>query len=380
MTSRPRLEPRSLSPAEKLDWLRLIRSDNIGPITFFKLLEAFPSANAALDALPGLSSRGGRKKPLKAISKAETEREMEDLDKAGVQTIAWIEPEYPSLLAHIEDPPPLIFVRGHAHLLSKACVGVVGSRNASLNGQKLAFNIAADLGRGGLLVASGLARGIDTAAHKGSLETGTVAVMAGGVDVIYPSENEDLYQNIVERGAVMSEMKIGTQPTQRHFPRRNRMISGMSRGVAVIEAAVRSGSLITARMALEQNREVFAVPGNPSDPRSRGSNDLIRQGAHLLESAGDILSILKERYTTPLSEREHPGLSAPSDPVPSDAELDKARRIIEENIGFSPTPVDEIIRNCQVSRGPIAMILLELELAGRLERHPGNRVSIIQES
>jgi len=367
----------SLSPAEKLDRLRLIRSENVGPITFHRLLERFGSAGAALEALPDLALRGGREGRIRICPKATAEREMDAVEAIGARLIARGEAGYPPLLAHIEDAPPLITVLGHPHLLEKTAVGVVGARNASLNGQHLARQIAAGIGKTGRLVVSGLARGVDAAAHQGALETGTVAAVAGGVDVIYPKENTRLYNNIVERGAVFSETEPGTQPQARHFPRRNRLISGVSRGVVVIEASLRSGSLISARMALEQGREVFAVPGSPLDPRARGANKLIRDGAILTESADDVARVLDEMLSSLIAEPESFDYGAPPPVLPAPAEVDRLRSDITEKLGSAPVAVDEVIRACQTSPAVVSMVLLELELAGRLERHPGGRVSLV---
>lgn len=367
---------RGLSPAERLAWLRLIRSENVGPTTFFKLLEHFSTAEAALAALPELARRGGRTKPVAICPKAAAERELEALAKIGAQLLAWGEPDYPEALAAIDDPPPLIAVRGHAHLLKQRMVAVVGARNASANGRRFARQLATDLGQSGLVVISGMARGIDASAHEGALGTGTVAVMASGIDVIYPSENTALYEEIVARGAALSENPPGSEPLGRYFPRRNRMISGLSLGIVVVEAAARSGSLITARLALEQGREVFAVPGSPLDPRCRGTNSLIRQGAVLTESAEDVLSVLEGVLRPPLAERRRIVFPAPPAALPSEDELDTARAEVVERLSPVPTPVDEILRQCQLSSAVLSTVLLELELAGRLERHPGNQVSL----
>ena len=367
---------RELSPAERLAWLRLIRSENVGPTTFFKLLEHFSTAEAALAALPELARRGGRTKPVAICPKATAERELEALAKIGARLLAWGEPDYPEALAAIDDPPPLIAVRGHAHLLKQRMVAVVGARNASANGRRFARQLATDLGQSGLVVISGMARGIDASAHEGALGTGTVAVMASGIDVIYPSENTALYEEIVARGAALSENPPGSEPLGRYFPRRNRMISGLSLGIVVVEAAARSGSLITARLALEQGREVFAVPGSPLDPRCRGTNSLIRQGAVLTESAEDVLSVLEGVLRPPLAERRRIVFPAPPAALPSEDELDTARAEVVERLSPVPTPVDEILRQCQLSSAVLSTVLLELELAGRLERHPGNQVSL----
>ncbi len=369
--------PRTLTDAEKLDWLRLIRTDNVGPITFRRLLDRFGDAGRALSALPELARAGGRR-ALKPFGRAEAEAEMAALAGLGARLLAWGEPDYPPLLAHIEDPPPLLAVLGHVGLLAKKAVAIVGARNASLNGCRMAERLARDCGRGGLLVVSGMARGIDAAAHKGALATGTVAVLGGGIDVIYPKENADLYDRIRAEGLLASEVAPGTEPQARHFPRRNRLISGVSRGVVVVEASPRSGSLITARMALEQGRDVFAVPGAAGDPRAKGTNHLIRQGAFLTESADDVLQIVNEAERLPLTESKPLDFKGVSPAPPDAGELEKARETIEKRLSFAPLVVDEIVRNCQFSPSVVSWVLLELELAGRLERHPGNQVSLLQ--
>lgn len=377
MSDETKSRPQALSDAEKLDWLRLIRSDNVGPITFYKLLERFATAADALRALPDLSRHGGGKR-IKVFSKAKAEAEVEALVSIGARLVSRGGPDYPPLLAHIEDAPPLIGLLGHAHLLAKKAVAVVGARNASINGYRFARKIAADLGQGGLLVVSGMARGIDAAAHEGAIATGTLAVLGGGLDVVYPKENQSLYERIVAEGALISEVPPGTRPLARHFPRRNRLISGIARGVVIVEASPRSGSLITARMALEQGREVFAVPGSAVDPRAGGTNHLIRQGAILTESAEDVFQALNEAERTPLKEREPVDLKGVSLSAPAPDEVEEARGAIEKILSPTPSLVDEIIRNCQFSPPVVSWVLLELELAGRLERHPGNQVSLIQ--
>ena len=368
--------PRSLSRDERLDWLRLIRTENVGPITFRQLLTRFGSVAAALEALPELARRGGRR-PVTVCSKAAVERELAEVEAIGADLIALIEPGYPQALAALEDAPPLLSCFGHAHLFQQKTIGIVGARNASANGRRLAQRIAADLGKAGLLVASGLARGIDAAAHEGALDTGTAAVVAGGADVIYPEENTALYEEIKARGVIISEMPPGTVPVARHFPRRNRLIYGISLGVLVVEAAPRSGSLITARCALDQGREVFAVPGSPLDPRARGCNNLIRQGAVLIESAADVLDALEGPLSTPAREPAGPEFTGEAPTSPDEFELAAARAAVEELLGPTPVAVDEVIRQCQVSAAVVHMVLLEMELAGRAERHPGNRVALI---
>lgn len=368
---------RSIPVAEKVDWLRLIRSENVGPVTFFRLIEHFGSATAALDALPHLARRGGRAKAITVCPRAAAEAEFERVAAIGARLIAWGEPEYPPLLTHVEDAPPLLLALGHVHLLTKAAVAVVGARNASVAGCRFAGEIAADLGRGGLMVVSGMARGIDAAAHAGALDTGTAAVLGGGIDVVYPRENAALYESIRERGVLVSETEPGTAPQPRHFPRRNRIISGIARGVVVIEATLRSGSLITARLAADQGREVFAIPGSPMDPRSRGANNLLRQGAVLTESADDVLQVLRQSAQTPLMDRKGPEFQGKGTATADEREVDTARAGIAVALGPVPVTVDEIVRNCQFSPAAAMAALLELELAGRLERHPGNRVSLI---
>ena len=282
----------TLDQSERADWLRLIRSENVGPVTFFHLVRHYGSARAALDALPDLARRGG-KRAIRICPAANAEREIQALTEIGARLVAHGEPDYPRSLGAIEDAPPLIALLGNPDLLQRPMVAIVGARNASANGRRLAAALAGDLGAAGFSVVSGLARGIDTAAHTGSLKTGTIAVIAGGIDVVYPTENQDLHRDIASSGVLIAESAVGTKPVARHFPRRNRLISGLSIGVVVVEAAMRSGSLITARMALEQGREVFAVPGSPLDPRARGANNLIRQGATLTETADDVLQVAR---------------------------------------------------------------------------------------
>jgi DNA processing protein len=371
-------EPRQLSAAERLDWLRLIRSENVGPITFFQLLQRFGSAAAAIEALPRLARRGGLGRTLAICPKSEAEREIETLAARSAKLLFWGEPDYPVALAAIDDAPPVVGVQGHLHLLARPVIAVVGARNASANGRAFARQISAALGQAQFVVASGLARGIDAAAHEGALPTGTVAVLGGGLDVVYPPENAALYERVAAEGLLMSESPFGAAPHARNFPRRNRIISGLSRGVLVVEAAPRSGSLITARLAAEQGREVLAVPGSPLDPRCRGTNDLIRNGAVLVESASDVIEAVQAVLAPRISERGAARTFAAAPSTPSDSEIEKSRARVTESLGPSPVLVDEIVRQCQMSSATVSTILLELELAGRLERHPGNRVSLTQ--
>lgn len=368
---------RQISAAERLDWLRLIRSENVGPRTFNRLLERFGSAGAALTALPDMAKRGGLRRTITICAKSEAERELATAERLGLRYLASIEPGYPRWLAAVEDAPPLLTVMGDCSILAKPMIALVGARNASLNGRNFARKIAAELGRAGLVVASGMARGIDTAAHQGALATGTVAVLAGGADVVYPPENLALWKEIVQTGAAVSEMPPGTQPQASHFPRRNRIISGLSLGILVVEANARSGSLITARFAAEQGREVFAVPGSPMDPRSAGPNDLIRNGATLTEGVEDILNVISDLLRRPLSEGRKADFRGQPASIPAEDDLAKARADILELLGPTAVTVDEIIRQCQLSPSVVSWVLLELELAGRLDRHPGNKVSLL---
>lgn len=368
-------QARALSASEKLDWLRLIRCERVGPITFYKLLERFATAKAALDAIPDLAKAGGAK--IKVCPKAKAEDELAALDAIGATLIAQCEPDYPPLLALTEDAPPVLAVLGHVHLLKKRAVAIVGARNASINGKNFAGQLARDLGQSGLLVVSGLARGIDGAAHAAALDSGTIGVLGGGVDVVYPKEHQALYEEMAERGAVISEVEPATKPQARHFPRRNRIICGMARGTVVVEASPKSGSLITARMAAEFGREVFAVPGSPQDPRHQGTNALIREGATLVQSAQDILDGLKGQLESPHTPYQGLDISGQSTHSPDEKELHQARPLIQEMLSGTPVPVDEVLRNCQFSPATVSIVLLELELAGRLERHPGHRVSLV---
>lgn len=373
-------DDRVLGDAERLARLRLIRTENVGPVTFFRLMERFGTARLALDALPDLARYGGRKSALTICSSAAAEDEIAALRKIGATIVYWGEPDYPPLLAHIEDAPPLLFVRGHRHLLTKKAVALVGSRNASLNGRRFAGAMARALGAAGYLVASGMARGVDAAAHEGALATGTIAVLGGGIDVVYPREHQALYESLLESGAVCSEVALGTIPQARHFPRRNRIISGVARAVVVLEAGAKSGSLITARMALEQGREVFAVPGAPQDPRVRGANMLIRDGAHLTESADDVLTVLADMNFRGLDEGRRQAFAQADHGAPDYNTMTTARSDILGALDYGPTDIDDLIRASGHSPATVATVLLELELAGRLERQMGNKVALLADA
>jgi DNA processing protein len=358
---------RKLSPRQRRDWLTLARTENVGPVAFDQLVDRFGSAAEALEAIPDLARRGGRTSPLRLPSAGEIDKELADGQAIGAQLIASCEPDFPQALAALDPPPPLIWARGDVGLLHKPCVAVVGARVASAAGQRFARGVAADLGRAGLVVVSGMARGVDGAAHEGALPTGTVAVLGGGVDDIYPPDHAGLYARIVESGCVVSESPPGKGAVARDFPRRNRIISGLSRAVVVVEAELRSGSLITARLAAEQGREVLAVPGSPLDPRAKGTNDLLRQGAAICEGAEDVLRALDGLRG--LRERDPPGYAGPPvEPIPG-----LLRRVAEL---LSPTPVsrDEIVRAAQAPAPAVFAVLVELALAGRAELLAGGMV------
>jgi DNA processing protein len=370
----------SLANEKLVDVLRLIRTNNVGPVTFFQLLRRFGSATSALEALPELSARGGRKQAISPFTAEEAEKEIEAAQAFGAHMIMYGMPEYPKLLHQIPDAPPVITVCGSTQTWQdKESIAMVGARNASANGCQLAHKLARELGEYGLLVTSGLARGIDSFAHKGALATGTVGVIAGGIDNIYPPENAALYQQIRESGAIISEQPFGSLPYSGSFPGRNRIIAGMSSGTVVVEASPKSGSLITARFALENNREIFAIPGSPLDPRSKGCNQLIRQGAILVESAEDILHGTANLRSLRMQETPPPGyLHEPSAMQQDDHELQEARRLIIQKLGITPVAVDVLIGQSEIASQAVATVLLELELAGRLRRVAGNKVALAE--
>ncbi|MES2677395.1 MAG: DNA-processing protein DprA [Pseudomonadota bacterium] len=360
---------------EKIDWIRLSRSQNIGRSTFFHLLEIFGSAKSALENIGEFSLKGGRDKPIVICSLAEAEKELELTTKIGAEILLYNDQNYPKLLKEIADPPPVLTARGNIELLGKNILAIVGPRNASFNGCKFAKKIAAELGHRGFVVASGLARGIDTAAHQGSIETGTIAVIAGGIDNIYPKENENLYYDIAKKGVIISEIPFGTPPRGGNFPQRNRIISGISLGAVIVEATLKSGTLITARFALEQNREVFAVPGSPFDPRCQGTNRLIKQGAKLIENIDDIIEeliIIADRSDNiKLMEPISAGFSGFSTKSPNDNEIEKARQLILSKIDYSAISADEIITELQIPAQIVNIVLVQLELADRIENKNG---------
>lgn len=365
-----------LNNHQLLSWLRLARSENIGPVTFRHLLNHFGSADAAIEGADELAARGGRR--LRICSLEIAEQEFDALQEIGARLLAISDPDYPSWLRHTDGSPPLISVRGDPAILSRPTVSIVGSRNASISGAKFAGQIARDLGDKGYAIASGLARGIDTAAHKGALSTGTIAVFAGGLDRVYPTENIELAENIITQGgAHISEMPLGWQARARDFPRRNRIVSGLALGVIIIEAATRSGSLITARLAGEQGRPVLAVPGSPLDPRAAGTNRLIRDGARILTGVEDVIEEIEPMLGR---QRDRPNYieEAPTDSMPDQGDADDSDRALVLR-GLSPTPVeiDEIVRFTKLKPAIVHLVLLELDLAGRIERHSGGRISVL---
>ncbi len=365
-----------LSEEQRLDWLRLIRTDNIGPRTFRDLINHYGDARAALEALPTLARRGGASAPAHICSREDAEAEMKAAYSLGVEFVSLGEQDFPPRLQMIDDCPPLLAVRGKSATLMRPLVAIVGSRNASAAGAKFAERLARDLGEVGFATVSGLARGIDAASHRASLATGTVAVLAGGHERIYPIEHAGLLEQILTEGAAVSEMPLTWEPRARDFPRRNRLISGLAVGVVIVEAARRSGSLITARLAGEQGREVFAVPGSPLDPRAEGTNGLLKQGATLVTEAADVIAVLEpilgRGFDLPAQEPE------PDTPGPLDTESDEDERArITGLLGQTPVSIDDLVRLSHTPPAIIRTVLLELEIAGRLERHGSSLVSLI---
>lgn len=368
-----------LSDKQRLNWLRLIRSENVGPVTFRQLINRFGSAEGALLMLPELAAKGGASKQTRIASEAEAAAELEQADAIGARFVALGESDYPVYLRLIDGPPPLLAIKGDAKPAHNRVVAIVGSRNASIAGIRFARQLAKSLGEAGHGIVSGMARGIDRAAHEGSMATGTIAVLAGGLDMPYPPENRDIYDEIPKSGGcLVSEMPFGWEPRAKDFPRRNRLVAGMALGLAVVEASLRSGSLISARLATEMGRLVFAVPGSPLDPRSAGTNGLLKQGATIVTEALDIIDALN-----PLDARA--GQTSLQEPAKDDEDIqpdtpqpcDSERSQVVLALGPTPVHVDELIRHTGLSASSIALILLELHLAGRLERHSGGTVSLL---
>ncbi|MEM7544933.1 MAG: DNA-processing protein DprA [Pseudomonadota bacterium] len=375
MLDAPDLPLDDCTDAERLAWLRLSRSRNVGSVSFCRLLRRYGSAAKALEMLPELAARGGAR-AYQACSERQGVEEMERANSAGARMLRFGAPDYPVQLAEITDPPPFLWALGRVALAHRGAVALVGARNASSLGLRMARLLAGDLGARGHVITSGFARGVDTAAHDVALETGTVAVFAGGVDHIYPKENQALYQRMMAEGLILSEAPMGLEPQGRHFPRRNRIVSGLSDGVVLIEAALRSGSLITARCALEQGREAMAVPGSPLDARSTGCNDLIRQGAALVRDADDVEDALAAPRTLNFEEGSatfvHDELSSAVDP-------DLTGRAAAL-LSTAPIDIDTLARDLSVSAAHLAEALMDLELAGVVERRTGGLVALAQQA
>ncbi len=368
----------SLADMPLIDVLRLTRTPQVGTVTFFNLIERYGSAAEALEAMPELARRGGRADPLKPATREQAEAEIEAVKKYGARFVVYGSANYPELLHLIPDAPPVLIVLGHDSLWqNKPLISVVGARNASGNGCAFAKMISEQLGKEGYTVVSGLARGIDTFAHKAALATGTVAVVAGGIDRIYPPENAALYNQIKEIGAIISEQPFGMTPFSTSFPSRNRIIAGMTHGCVIVEAAIKSGSLITARMAVGYDREVFAVPGSPMDPRAQGCNRLLKDGAHVVENVEDIIGVLKT-FTSQKLLREH--LLAPSFVAGEKVEPSESTRAqVLEKLSFAPVSIDLLIEMLRISPAAIQCIILELELAEKIQRLPGGLLALKME-
>lgn len=366
--------------SDAIDRLRLARTEGVGPVAWRRLMRRYASAAEALDALPALARAAGRATPPRTPSAGDARREADRVAVLGGRLLFQGDPFYPTLLARLDDAPSVIAVLYDPALLVRRAVAVVGSRNASANGQRLAESLSAELAATGLAVVSGLARGIDGAAHRGALRSGvTIACIAGGPDIVYPPEHAELQRHIAEAGAMVAELPPGVQPQARHFPRRTRVIAGLALGVLVVEAAPRSGSLIAARLAAEAGREVFAVPGSPLDPRAYGANGLIRDGAHLTETAEDVLAVLPADATRL---RAQPGLAEAQSPAGTagilpEGEHASALATVVALLGPTPTAVDDLIRRCQLPGPAVLSVLLDLEIAGRIETLPGNRVALL---
>jgi len=366
---------------EAFDRLRLIRSENIGPVTYRQLIRRFGSAARALEAIPDLAARGGGRSPRIADAR-QIAFEIKAIQGLGAGLLFIDDPEYPALLTELGNPPPILLWQGRTELMRQPMVAMVGARNASAAACRFARDLANSLVEAGVSVVSGLAKGIDTAAHQGSLKKATIAVIAGGLDVFYPPENEAIQRRIAEQGLLLAEQPPGTEPRARHFPYRNRIIAGLARGTVVIEAAPRSGSLITARLAAEAGRQVMAVSGSPLDPRSRGCNTLIREGATLIQEADDILEMVRhfDDRAEPLARDQE--LRAERDDAnvreAGQTDIDSSERApVIGLLSATPVTVDELVRQSGLVAPSVQLALLELELAGRLTRHAGARVSLL---
>ena len=365
-----------LSFSERRNWLRLSRTPTVGPVAFRELIRRYEDAGDALEALPEIFRKRGKSASIAIPGLEQIEQEMLAMDAAGIRLIAACESDYPAYLKAIDPPPPLISIFGNIDVLHKPCVAIIGSRNASAIGLRFARQIASELGEAGYTIVSGMARGIDTSAHHGALETGTAAVLGGGVDHIYPKQNTELYREISLRGALVSESPFGHRATARDFPRRNRIISGLCMGVVVIEAAERSGTLITARYALEQNREVLAAPGSPLDPRTKGCNRLIRQGAGLIETSEDIINALTDIVPLGVAEPPNEYLDTSVREEIDDTDIEKAYTTLLDLCSPTPAPRDEIIRQSGILYAVAAAALMELELTGDILIEGDGRVCL----
>lgn len=362
---------------EFINWIRLIRSENIGPITFHSLIQMFGSATNAIEAIPDMAKYGGRQRKIKIASSEQIEQEIDETHKYGAEFLCSYDKSYPSILRNIDDHPPVLIIRGQKNILDKTSIAIVGSRNSSLNGCNFAKKLASDLGEKNFVVTSGLAKGIDSAAHQATLKTGTIAVIASGINYIYPVENVKLAQEIMENGLIITELPIHTAPKPQYFPQRNRVISGLSKAVAIIEATLASGSLITARMAIEQNRDLFAVPGFPTDPRYLGTNELIKNGAYMLTSSDDIIQNMSNILLFSETNKEQKFVR---EMVFQDQELIEARGAVKNLLTNVPTNIEQIAIYLNMPIALIMMVSLELELAGKIKREKGNNIFLLYDS
>lgn len=370
-----------MTQQERIDWLRLALSENVGPATFRKLLSIFSTPTQALKNIESWAKQGGAKRTPKVADEKQAHIQIQKAEKIGAQILLSCDSEYPQSLKQISDAPPVLFVLGHTHLLSKKCVAMVGTRAATLNGKNFAAHLSKELAEQDYVIVSGMAKGIDTAAHVGALQNqsdkgGTIAVLGTSIDEVYPPENKNLYNEIKERGCLISEFPFDTPLKPQNFPRRNRIISGLSEGVIVIEANLKSGSLITAKEALSQGREVFAVPGSPLDPRAAGPNALIQDGATLVTQTRDITDVLENNQTFHLADTFKPD-EYQLDHIPEQKDIDKARALVLENLSPEMIEIDELIRATKLDARLVHIVLTQLELAGRIEHFTGNRIALI---
>lgn len=409
-------ERRPFGDERRLAWLRLWRSENIGPRTFQSLLSRYGTAEAALAALPDLLKKTGSGRQIRIAAVEDIEREMDTAARLGARFVCRDEPGFPLLLREVDTAPAVLAVMGRADILDRPAIAIVGARNASAAGLAFAERLARGLAQAGYVIVSGFARGIDSRAHRASMASGTVAVLAGGLDKIYPADAAPFMDDLLEDGAAISEMPFGWEPRGRDFPRRNRIVSGLSLGVIVVEAARRSGSLITARFAADQGREVFAVPGSPLDPRAEGTNDLLRDGATLCADPDDVIRSLAGRvarggggddlfrdetrgestifwneldlfasmpaHVTAVEEPAEPLAGSPtawSQTASSGPDLTASQRLalITECLGPAPISIDELARAAAMPIRHVRAAILELEIAGRIERHGGGLVSLL---